>query len=153
LNDPDLNKAYKAAELLGEFGDAKAKQALFERLRRFHAQWIKREAEFRFRPNMPREISEANMLQMALEHSLGCAQGWILTDAEITELEQLVMEPGQKSISYWHLPNPEKSLIGINIDLDEFRVVVDRYQVHNIGALQAKLAQFPAGTGFSLVFF
>jgi HEAT repeat protein len=42
LNGPDLNRARQAAEALANYGSPRAENALWDRLRRFHAQWTER---------------------------------------------------------------------------------------------------------------
>jgi hypothetical protein len=154
LNDPDLWKASNAAEALSQFGGPKAKQAIFERLRSFHEQWATRAAEFQSISHAPKEINEASSFQFDLLQALGTAQAWILDDAEITEVEHLAIGQGKENVASWHVPGSEKAAIQINIlDLDDFHVTVDRYAVRDIKALRAKLAQFPSGTQFAILYF
>jgi hypothetical protein len=149
LNDLDLGKARNAAETLGEFGGAEAKRAMLERLRRFHEQWARREAEFQSTPGTPNDITEASSFQFGLLQATGTAQGWILDDAEMTEMEQLAIGQAKENVASWHPPGSEKTAVAINlIDLDDFTLTVDRYTVHDLNTLRTKLAQFPSGTRF-----
>jgi len=150
LNDPDPWKARSAADLLARFGGRAAKQAMLERLRRFHQQWVKREAEFRWTPGTPKDVSDASSFQYGLEAALGTAQGWILNDTEIDEIQQLAVGSAKENVASWRAPSSEGA-IAINIvDLDDLNVTIGRYLVRNVGTLRAKLAQFPSGTTFLL---
>jgi hypothetical protein len=59
LNGPDLNRARQAAETLAMYGSPQAENALWDRLRRFHAQWVERGNELASRPGMPSDANEA----------------------------------------------------------------------------------------------
>jgi len=66
LNGTDLNRAGQAAETLAKYGSAQAEAAVWDRLRKFHAQWAERAEELVYRPDMQRETNQAVGLQSAL---------------------------------------------------------------------------------------
>jgi hypothetical protein len=82
LNDRDLWRVRDAAEVLGQWGDANAKQALLLRLQAFNNTWKARASEFRQQLNTPQEVSAAMTFQSALTQSLGQAKGWTLSKEE-----------------------------------------------------------------------
>ncbi len=91
LNNPDLNRARQAAETLAKYGTPKAEEAMWVRLRRFHAQWAEREKDLTDRPGIRNDATEAIGFQYGLVESLGRAQAWVLDNDQITELETLTL--------------------------------------------------------------
>jgi HEAT repeat protein len=91
LNDADLWHARDAVEVLGERGDANAKQALLVRLRAFHEEWKGRAGEFRHGLGATRDVDAAMSLQSGLIQSLHQAKGWILSKEEDAEVESLTL--------------------------------------------------------------
>lgn len=149
LNGPNLWNARNAAETLERFGGLKAKRAMLERLRRFHQQWAKREKEFKSTLGAPHDVSEAMSFQYGLVEAIGKAQGWILEDSEIAEVQRLTLGNQKQQVADWESPHSE--WIGIDVSMfsfDSFSILVDRYLVQDVSSLRAKLAQFPSGTHF-----
>ena len=100
LNNSDLNRARQAAETLAKYGDDKAEAALWERVRRFHQQWAKRENDLTYRGGTPRDASEAIGFQYGLVESLARAQGWLLSDDQIAELENLALGSERDNVKH-----------------------------------------------------
>lgn len=91
LNNPDLNRARQAAETSSTYGSARTEAAVWERMRRFRQQWAGRENDLTSREGLPRDATEAMGSQYGLVLSLAQAQGWLLGNEEVAELEHLTL--------------------------------------------------------------
>lgn len=152
LNGPDLNRARQAAEALAKYGDAQAEKALWERLRRFHAQWAVRGNELAAdRPGMARDANEAMGFQFGLVEAIGRAQAWLVTDEQITELENLTLGQERDNVKQWHWSSPVE--LNVNFFGDQIQGTVAQYSEADLASLQAKLGQYPVGTKFWLNIF
>jgi hypothetical protein len=148
LNDPDLNRARQAAEVLAEYGSPQAEDRLWERLRRFHEQWANRENELANRPGMSKDANEAMGFQYGIVESIGRAQAWLLTNEEITALENLTLGQERDNVKQWHWSSPVE--VNVIFFEDQFQATIGHYSVRGLASLGAKLAQYPTGTKFSL---
>lgn len=153
LDDPDLNRARQAAETLAKYGSPTAEKAMWDRLRRFHKQWARHPDDLNSRPAMPREAADAMSFQYGLVEALGKAQAWLLTNEQITQLENLTLGSEQDNVKHWHWHSPVD--LGINFLFDD-RLMADvnhQYSIADISSLSGKLAQYPSGTRFLLTSF
>lgn len=91
LHDHDLNRARHAAETLSKYGSPRAENALWDRLRSFHQQWGNRESDLSNRQDIPRDAAEAASSQYGLVESLAKAQAWLLSDEQVTKVENLTL--------------------------------------------------------------
>jgi hypothetical protein len=152
LDDPNLWNARRAAEVLQKYGGRNAKEALWDRLKRFHEQWADRENEFSLTAKTPRDVNEAISFEFGLVESIGKAQGWLLDDDEITELESLTVGDEKKNVGSWH---QSQTTVGVVLDLlTDGRLqatVGGRFNPWDLESLCQKLAQCPSGTEFSLI--
>jgi hypothetical protein len=148
LNGTDLNRAGQAAATLARYGSPQSEAAVWDRLRRFHAQWAEHTDELVYRPNMPREANEALSLHGALMQAIGTAQAWLLTDEKITALESMAISWEQDSLKQWRWSSP----VDLYVHPESGRVVWSIKQVTaaDLPSLLAKLSQYPAGTEFTL---
>jgi hypothetical protein len=92
--------------------------------------------------------------QYGLVEAIGMAQGWLLDDSEIAEVQRLTLGNQKQQVADWKPAHSES--IGIDLSFlsfDSFSILIDRYSVRDIGSLRAKLAQFPAGTRFVIFHF
>jgi hypothetical protein len=64
---------------------------MWERLRSFHEQWAEREKDLSGRPGMPSDANEAMGFQFGLVEAIGRAQAWVLSNEQITDLENLTL--------------------------------------------------------------
>jgi len=151
LNGADLNRARQAAETLAKYGSPQAEKALWERLRRFHAQWAERGNELAYRPGMPSDANEALSFQFGLVEAIGKAQAWLLTNEEITALESLTLGQERDNVKQWHWTSP----VDLNISFfgDQIQAVINQYSATDLAFLRGKLAQYPTGTKFWLNIF
>jgi hypothetical protein len=149
LNDPYPYRARQAAEALAKYGSPEAEKALWERMRKFHEQWSERGNELTMRPGMKQDANEAVGFQYGLVRSIGAAQAWLLTNDEITELENLALGQERENVKHWHWSDVRvnASFVG-----DTFLASANQYVETDIASLVAKLAQYPSGTRVSLSF-
>jgi len=149
LNNPDLNRARQAAETLSKYGSAKAEAAIWERMRRFHRQWASRENDLTNREGLPRDATEAIGFQYGLVLSLAQAQGWLLSNDEVTELESLTLGSQRDNVKQYHWKSPiELSLI--MFPDGQWRVDGFNHSPNDLASLRAQLRQYPRGTRFRL---
>lgn len=152
LNGSDLNRARQAAETLAKYGSPQAEKALWERLRRFHAQWAERGNDLAYRAGMPRDANEALGFQFGIVEAIGKAQAWLLTNEEITDLEHLTLGQERDNVKRWHWSSP----VDLNISFFGERVqatINSQYTAMDLVSLRSKLAQYPSGTKFWLNIF
>jgi hypothetical protein len=102
---------------------------------------------------MSREALDAMGFQFGLVEALGKAQAWILSNDQITELENLTLGSEQENVKHWHWRSPID--LSINFLFDE-RLQADvnhQYSTADTASLASKLAQYPSGTTFRLTTF
>src|SRR5260370_12528169 len=149
LNDPDLNWARQAAEVLAKYGSSRAEKAMWERLRSFNAQWKERANQLAYRPGMARDANEATGFQFGLVEAIGKAQAWLVTNEEITAFQTLTLGQERDNVKQWHWRSP----VDLNISFfnDQMQASINnQYNSADLGFLQSKLAQYPSGTIFRL---
>jgi hypothetical protein len=122
MDNPDLNRARQAAETLAKYGSSQAEKAMWDRLSRFHAQWAERETELNFRTGMKRDASEASSFQYGLVEAIGRAQAWVLTDDEVTALENLTLGQERDNVKQWHMKLPVD--LNITFSVIDYRPVL-----------------------------
>ena len=147
LYGPDLNRARQAAETLAKYakyGSTQAEKALRDRLRKFHEQWAERGNELTMRPGMRADANEGVGFQFGLVEAIGKAPAWLLTDDEITELENLTLGQERDNVKQWHWT----STVNVNVSFagDQIIASMNQYTATDIASLKAKLAQYPSGT-------
>ncbi|PYU65936.1 MAG: hypothetical protein DMG56_01775 [Acidobacteria bacterium] len=144
LNDADLNWARQAAETLAKYGSKQAEKALWDRLRKFHEQWSGRGNELSMRPGLRSDANEAIGFQFGLVEAIGKAPAWLLTDDEITELENMTLGQERDNVKQWHW----KSTVNVNVSFagDQIISSMNQYTATDVSSLKAKLAQYPSGT-------
>lgn len=152
LSDPKLNEAQAAAQTLAMYGSAQSEKAVLERLRIFHTQWSDRGDELVWRiaspTAMPEEVIEAINFQSGLAQAFASAQSWFLSNEKIAALEDLMLGQERTNIAQWHWASPVHMSVYF-ID-DHIDARIGQYTTTDISLLQAKMAQYPAGTVFSL---
>ena len=150
LDNPDLNRARQAAETLAKYGGAKAETALWERMRRFHKQWADRERDLSFRSSTPRDASEAIGFQYGLVESLAGAQGWLLSNEQVDELENLTLGSHRDNVKQRHWISPVELSLDFLFDGQVRADINHQYFPRDPISLRAKLGQYPSGTKFRL---
>jgi len=153
LKNPDLNRARQAAETLAKYGRAQAEKAMWERLRSFHQQWAKRENDLSDRQGTPRDVTEAMSFQYGLVESLAKAQGWLLTNEQVSELEELTLGSERDNVRQYHWASPVDLSINLLFDGKLRADINHQYFPTDLTSLRAKVAQYPSGTKFKLTSF
>ena len=148
LNGADLNRARQAGEALAKYGSKRAENAMWERLRKFSEQWAARGTQLTMKPGNSSAVNEAVGFQFGLIEAIGKAQAWLLTDEQITELENLTLGQERDNVKQWHWKPP----IDVNVTLfgNQMVATVNQYSALDVPSLKAKLAQYPRGTKFQL---
>jgi hypothetical protein len=146
LNGADLNRAGQAAQTLAQYGSPQSEAAVWDRLRRFHAQWEARSDALVYRPDKLTEANEALSLQSALVQALGGAQAWLLTDEDLTALENLAIGSERENVKQWRWSSPVT--LYVNVDKDRIFWNIKQVSANDLTSLLAKVAQYPAGTDF-----
>ena len=90
-------------------------------------------------------------VQFGLVEAIGKAPAWILTDDEITELENLTLGQERDNVKQWHW----RSVVNVNVSFagDQIIVSMNQYTASDLASLEAKLAQYPSGTKLWLKIF
>jgi hypothetical protein len=149
LNGPDLNRARQAAETLAKYGSPQAEKAMWQRLRSFHAQWEESANQLVYRAGMPHDANEAMGFQFGLVEAIGKAQAWLLTNEEITALENLTLGQERDNVRQWHWSSPVN--LNVNFFADQMQASINnQYNAADLPSLRTKLAQYPGGTRFLL---
>jgi hypothetical protein len=83
--------------------------------------------------------------------ALGHAQGWLLSNDQITELESITLGNERESVAHWHWKSPVDLQL-IPMGNGAVRAILNNAQFSDddTSLLCAKLAQYPAGTHFVL---
>lgn len=148
LNGSDLNRARQAAETLAKYGSTQAQNAMWARLRKFSEQWAPRGAELDMRPGIRNDANEAVGFQFGLVEALGKAQAWLLTEEQITELENLTLGQERDNVKQWQWKSPGD--LSVTLVGNQMIATVNQYSALDVASLKAKLAQYPRGTTFQL---
>jgi hypothetical protein len=150
LDNPDLNRARQAAETLARYGGAKAEAALWERMRRFHKQWAERGNDLSFHASTPRDASEAIGFQYGMVESIARAQGWLLSNEQVDELEKLALGSERDNVKQRHWNSPVEFSLDFFFDGQLRAEINNQYCPKDLVSLREKLGQYPSGTAFRL---
>lgn len=148
LNGPDLNRVRQAAETLAKYGSKQAQNAMWARLRQFSEQWSARGIQLTMKPGNSSAVNEAVGFQFGLVEAIGKAQAWLLTDEQITELENLTLGQERDNVKQWHWKSPGD--LNVTLVGNQMVATVNQYSALDVASLKAKLAQYPRGTKFQL---
>jgi hypothetical protein len=130
---------------------AAAVSVLNSGLRRFHQLWSSRENELTDRRGMPRDASDAMGFQYGLVESLARAQGWLLSDEQVTQLENLTLGSQRDNVKQYHWTSPVELSLDLLFDGQVRADINHQYFSGDVASLRAKLGQYPGGTKFRLV--
>lgn len=150
LDNSNVWIARAAAETLAQYGGPNAEAAMWERLRKFNRQWEPREKELWNSPKMAQDASDAIAFEFGLVEALGKAQGWILSNSQITELERLSLGQMKDEVSRWHWHSPLSLSVNVGFGGPFHADINGIFFEQDLDSLRAKLAQFPSGTEFHL---
>lgn len=157
MNDPDAQVAINALNYLTWYGDASARNAIWNRYAAWSRQWRGRSDEmaalkpggFPYQMLHPYAIGLGDALVQALMGN----QGWIATPDLIAKVlagcigeqvcrtaKQMAQEVGPGPYSLMVFPQPDSGTT----------FSISQYQIKSIALLEEKVAQFPKGTRFVL---
>jgi hypothetical protein len=94
LNDGEDQVAQSAADALGRWGSKEAETALWERLRKFHAEWAGRQSELQGHVGLPNAISHAISLEYYLVTAIAKGTNWICPPEKLDRLAEVVWTHG-----------------------------------------------------------
>ena len=155
LADPDPQVAISAATMLGKFGSAAAERALWERYASWSAQWKGREGELAvlFAEGVDDRIYQLGRGE-SLMQALATGQSWLLDETGLQRLSRMTSVQRLRDSLDRHVKAWEQRPLGIALSDTGpplgFRAQVAQYELHDMGALEEKLSQFPSGTEFVL---
>jgi hypothetical protein len=158
LEEDNAQLVAQAAEVLKEFGSAKAEARLWQRLERWHEQAKDKAIQLKtVLPGVPepgaQSVNGDAMIEQSLQAALRSAQAWLLTPEELKRLRELCFTDNSQreidqAINDWNFE--------IRVQLpssDDFPASfwVGPTQLKSLDALKKKLLQYPEGTSFTLV--
>ena len=152
LLDAEPSVAVQAAVALSQHGSAAAEAPLWKLAERFHATWKDRADELKLTGTAPNPNAEFAALEQQLWSAIAHGAAWVVLPDELAKLVELcVTEQEKQQASY--LAEQWTSPIRIYVafhDSGEIRAQVAHYDrdLDSLAALEAKLAQFPAGSVF-----
>jgi len=134
-----------AAHQLGLYGSPASLGPLWDALRYFHDWWKGRQAELE-------KDGEGIHLEVELRNAIARGANWFATETDLRKLEALCTSGqcvgnSREDLATWQQP----ILIQVTNYPDGWRGGVAQYSGLTMGALEAKLAQFPRGTRFRIV--
>jgi hypothetical protein len=89
--------------------------------------------------------------QYGLVESLARAQGWLLSDEQVTELEKLTLGSERDNVKQYHWHSPVELSLNLLLDAQLCADINHQYFPGDVASLRAKLGQYPNGTKFRLV--
>jgi hypothetical protein len=101
---------------------------------------------------MKEDAREASGFQFGLVEAVGKAQAWLLTNEEVSDLENMTLGQERENISQLRWSSP----VSLQVDFFHDRlhaIINNQYSAQDLQALRLKLAQYPKGTRFSLHIF
>ena len=88
--------------------------------------------------------------QYGLDLSLAQAQGWLLSNEEVAELEHLTLGSQRDNVKQYHWRSPLELSLDVLFD-GQLRVDINhQYFPEDLASLRQKLRQYPSGTKFRL---
>jgi hypothetical protein len=135
-----------AARVLGRYGTSTALPRLWETLRYFHDWWSGKDADLA-------QNGEGIALEVELRNAIARARNWVVGEQELRRIEGLCVSQWCRSETQQDLAALESPL---RIDLafgprTPGGSVAQYRGLENLAAVEAKLAQFPRATRFTLV--
>jgi hypothetical protein len=99
---------------------------------------------------MPRDATEAMGFQYGLVESLAGAQGWLLSNEQVVELENLTLGSERDNVKQRHWTSPVELSLDLLFDGQLRTDINHQYFPKDLISLCAKLEQYPSGTKFRL---
>jgi hypothetical protein len=130
-----------AVKALGRYGTASALPALWDAFRYFHDYWKGKGAELA-------QNGSGVALEVDLRNAIARGRGWLVSEADVRLIESLCSSQwcaGETANDLQSMKQP------LTIELWDRNARVAQYAgLESVGAIEAKLAQYPRGTRFVL---
>jgi hypothetical protein len=153
LDDPEVGARSDAVNVLGQYGSSRAEALLLDHFRQWSQTWAAREAElnpaFSDR-GVEREGVESGYM---LARALATGSAWLSDTARLDVLAALARGARVRNLLEGYRQRWTRTPFVISIDhfpTGTISARVVQYEVRSLEALEQKLAQFPAGTPFTL---
>jgi hypothetical protein len=146
LTSPVVDLKMHAAEALGKYGSPAAAAPLWNTLRYFHDYWKDRREQIKDHP-------ENEYLEVALRNAAARARNWLARDTDLRTIASLCITnrcaaETENDLAVWQ--RPLEIEVWLNAP-EDFRGSVAQYAgLQSIQEMEAKLAQFPAGSTLRL---
>ncbi len=149
-DDPGISA--DAATMLGKYGSADAKAALWKRLERWHMQWKDNAAKLRSSYTSENPLRWEAELGGKLLAALMQARSWVLGEEELAALRERCLLQN----CAWQIDQQIRSLSGPHMityyEFEEMIWLVDGLQLESFDAVLDKASQYPPGTQFQFSF-
>jgi hypothetical protein len=150
LNDAEPNVVASAAQYLEKHGTAPSEAALWERLTAWHEQFAGHPEDLRQLPLQDSPAARWSNAGGRLRQALSNGQGWLLNEAELRRLVDLMVDPverqlAEKALKAWQTPP-----LRIQVYLGG-QIGIANYQPTTVEHAKEKLRQFPKGTEFEVI--
>ena len=151
LDDPSARAASDAATALQHYGSPSAEKALWARLEMLHEKYKDHPELLHPQPGMIAYDYDSG-LEQALVNAILDGQSWFADESTILRLKDLTSSEMQNSLNAAG-PDPQKQfqLVLRWWPEDDMNFTLGWYDGKGLSALKEKLAQFPAGSHFSMV--
>ena len=151
LDDPDPHVVANALSVLRLHSSPDTKKPILQHFHQWHAQWSPRAAEL----ERPEGAAQQGMDDAYLR-TLGAAQGWLSSPAEVRELSELCVTKVCKDDADRTANSAQSDMLMIRVwnpdsgDLPRKFSIAQYPAVAGLDRLEQKLAQYPQGTVFVL---
>jgi hypothetical protein len=145
LDDPQPEVAASAAAALMEHGTARTEGALWQRMRRFHAEWKDRAAQLRHSPGQDERLLRQAALEQALASAIAKGRSWYCDIERLAELRGLVSPGLTDQVEAWLAARRTASVLSVHWSRARLQFHVGGLQGTGLPALQQRLGQLPRG--------
>ena len=149
LDDSDWEVAQTAAVALDRWGSKDAEAVLWDRLKRFHADWEGRQDELRFAPDGKSAGSHGLAIEQALMTAIATGTNWICPPEKLRRLSTLVWtRTHQQQIEGWTQQWNQAPAVVYPSWIPDYDASFSllQYESLTVEQLIAKVAQLPPAT-------
>jgi hypothetical protein len=146
LMHEDVRLKQAAAEALGRYGSPAAEEPLWAAFRYFHEYW-------KDRRNEVAPMSANEMLECSLRNAIARARNWLVREPNLRLIESLCITERclwETQSDLQQTKAPFCAMVYAN-DPSSFRASLAQYTLTSLADLKAKLAQYPKGTPYELM--
>ena len=155
LNDPRIKVEMAAVRMLGAYGSAAAEQPLLRRYEKWNREWSEKVSRHHDILWKDSPLDNQRTLGEYLVEALANGQGWLYGPTELQRLKEMnKISTFQAKVETFKESRAKKPFsISVSGTDDRFWGNVAEYRPPTVDLLKQKLAQFPAGTSFTLNFY